>query len=129
MGQVGTLKRLARVAVLMGIAAVLVGVPLAASANPDVSGFELDGNAAASGAADWDGLGSPLFSTGVITDPSGASDKGYTTGGSKDTNDVSQWKWTAGTVTPAKDDIKHAYAAVYAAVSYTHLTLPTIYSV
>jgi uncharacterized repeat protein (TIGR01451 family) len=114
MGQVGTLKRLARVAVLMGIAAVLVGVPLAASANPDISGFELDGNAVTSGAADWDGLGSPLFSTGVITDPSGAADKGYTSGGSKDTNDVSQWKWTGGTVTPAKDDIKHAYAAVYA---------------
>src|SRR4029453_13511336 len=33
---------------------------------------------------------------------------------SKDTNDVSEWKWTGGTVTPAKDDIKHACAAVYA---------------
>jgi uncharacterized repeat protein (TIGR01451 family) len=114
MGKVGSLRRLARAAVLVGVAAALVGVPLAASANPDVSGFELDGNAASSGAADWNALGSPLFSTGVITDGTGAGEQGFTTGGSKDTNDVSQWKWTGGTVTPAKDDIQHAYAPVYA---------------
>ena len=114
MGKVGSLRRLSRVALLVGVAAALVGVPLAASANPDVSGFELDGNAASSGAADWNALGSPLDSTGVITDGTGTSERGFTTGGSKDTNDVSQWKWTAGTVTPAKDDIQHAYAAVYA---------------
>jgi uncharacterized repeat protein (TIGR01451 family) len=114
MGQLGSLGRLSRVAVLVAIAAALVGVPLAASANPDVSGFELDGNAASGGAADWDALGSPLFSTGVITDGTGVNEHGFTTGGSKDTNDVSQWKWTSGTVTPAKDDIQHAYAAVYA---------------
>ncbi|HEX2428704.1 MAG TPA: hypothetical protein VHI53_12290 [Gaiellaceae bacterium] len=108
------MRRRARAAVLVGVVAALVGVPLAASANPDVSGFELDGNAASSGAADWNALGSPLFSTGVITDGTGAGEQGFTTGGSKDTNDVSQWKWTGGTVTPAKDDIQHAYAAVYA---------------
>jgi len=88
-------------------------VPLAASANPDISGFELDGNTVSGGAADWDSLGSPLFS-GFTTDPTGASDRGFTTGGSKDTNDVSQWKWTDGAVTPAKDNIAHAYSAVYA---------------
>ena len=85
MGKVGSLRRLSRVALLVGIAAVLVGVPLAASANPDVSGFELDGNAASSGAADWNSLGSPLFSTGVIDDGSGSADEGYQGGGSKDT--------------------------------------------
>ena len=93
MGKVGTLKRLSRVALFVGIAAALVGVPLAASANPDVSGFELDGNAASSGAADWNALGSPLDFTGFIVDPTGTSDTGFTTGGSKDTLDVSQWKW------------------------------------
>jgi uncharacterized repeat protein (TIGR01451 family) len=114
MGKVGTLKRLSRVALFVGIAAALVGVPLAASANPDVSGFELDGNAASSGAADWSSLGSPLDSTGVIVDPTGTSDRGFTTGGSKDTNDVSQWKWVDGKVDPDKDNIANAYAAVYA---------------
>ena len=114
MGKVGTLKRLSRVALFVGIAAALVGVPLAASANPDVSGFELDGNAASSGAADWNALGSPLDFTGFIVDPTGTSDTGFTTGGSKDTLDVSQWKWTGGKVDPDKDNIANAYAAVYA---------------
>ena len=49
MGKVGSFRRLSRVAILVGLTAVLVGVPLAASANPDVSGFELDGNAASGG--------------------------------------------------------------------------------
>jgi uncharacterized repeat protein (TIGR01451 family) len=114
MGKVGTFGRLSRVAVLVAIGATLIGVPLAASANPDVSGFELDGNAVSNGAADWDAQGSPLDSTGIIGDPTGTADRGFTTGGSKDTNDVSQWKWADGKVTPDKDNIAHAYAAVYA---------------
>ena len=113
MGKVGNLRRLLAVAVFIGIAAVLVGVPLAASANPDVDGFELDGNAAGNGGSDWDALGSPLEFTGFIADPTGGSDRGYTAGGSKDTNDVSQWKWSGRTVTPAKDNIANAYAAAY----------------
>ena len=114
MGQVGTLKRLARVAVLMGIAAVLVGVPLAASANPDVSGFELDGNAASSGAQDWNGIGGYLDFTGFIDDGAGDSDIGYGSGSNKDSNDVSTWSWGQGDVTPNKDDIVSAYASVFA---------------
>ncbi len=113
MGTTGTVKRLLTVAVLVGIAAVLVAVPLAASANPDIDGFELDGNAAGGGRSDWDGLGSPLEFTGFIVDPTGSSDRGHTGGGSKDTLDVSQWRWTDGTVTPAKDNIANAYAAGY----------------
>ncbi len=113
MGKVGNLRRLLTVAVLIGIAAVLVGVPLAASANPDVDGFELDGNAAGNGGSDWDALGSPLDFTGFIADPTGSDDLGYKTGGSKDTNDISQWDWEESTVTPAKNNIVDAYAAVY----------------
>ncbi|MDH4341353.1 MAG: hypothetical protein OEW47_13440, partial [Thermoleophilia bacterium] len=114
MGKVGNLRRLSRVAILVAIAATLVGVPLAGSANPDVSGFELDGNAAGNGATDWDALGSPLDFTGFIVDPTDDADRGYTTGGSKDTLDVSSWKWKDGDVSPDKDNIANAYAAVYA---------------
>jgi len=46
----------------------------------------------------------------VVCDPAGTSI--FTTGGSKDTNDVSQWKNTGGSV-PDKDDITNAYAAAY----------------
>ena len=80
MGKVGNLRRLLTVAVFIGIAAVLLGVPLAASANPDVDGFELDGNAAGNGGSDWDALGSPLEFTGFIADPTGGSDTGYGSG-------------------------------------------------
>ena len=113
MGTTRTLKRLLTVAVLVGIATVLVAVPLAASANPDIDGFELDGNAAGGGRSDWDALGSPLEFTGFIADPTDSADQGHTGGGSKDTLDISQWKWTDGTVTPAKDNIANAYAAGY----------------
>ncbi|MEX2611956.1 MAG: hypothetical protein WD380_00135, partial [Gaiellaceae bacterium] len=110
----GKTGRLLKVAALFGIAAVLVGVPLAGSANPDISGFELDGNAASGGGNDWNALGSPLFKTDVIEDPTNNQDTGYFQGGSKDDLDISSWKWIDGTVTPAKDNIANAYAAVYA---------------
>ena len=92
---------------------MLVGVPLAASANPDVAGFELDGNAAGNGASDWDALGAPLRFTGFRSDPTDDSDTGYGSGQTKDTKDVSQWTWEQADVTPAKSDIVHDYAAAY----------------
>ena len=107
MGTTGTLKRLLTAAVLVGIAAVLVAVPLAASANPDIDGFELDGNAAGGGASDWDALGSPLEFTGFIVDPTGElRPRAHGSGRLKDTQDVSQWTVEQdGTVTPAKYNI------------------------
>ena len=117
MRKVGTLKRLSRVAILVAIGATLVGVPLAGSANPNVSGFELDGNAAGGGASDWDALGGPLEFTGFTADSTGSSDVGYTGGQSKDTQDISEWQWEQGQVTPAKDNIAHAYAAAYVEAS------------
>lgn len=80
--------------------------------------FELDGNAGSNGKDDWatlyNGGGSALLHSysGITTDPAGKSY--YTTGGSKDTNDVTSWKWTdsSGGV-PDKNDLLHSYAASY----------------
>jgi len=80
--------------------------------------FELDGNAISNGGDDWETLysggGSGLLHSysGVTTDPPQSSY--FTGGGSKDTNDVTQWKWTdnSGGV-PDKNDLLHSYAASY----------------
>jgi ribosomal protein L31E len=57
-----------------------------------------------------------IDTTGIIHDhapPGGMNPSIFTTGGSKDTRDVSDWRWKDGAV-PDKDDIEHAYAAAYA---------------
>jgi hypothetical protein len=84
--------------------------------------FEIDGDIAddpADAADDLVNLNCPsidaasaLINTGVVTDPPGASI--FTQGGSKDHADVSDWMYKDGAV-PDKDDIRHAYAAQYAA--------------
>lgn len=58
------------------------------------------------------GLNNDSFvaSTGIMHDHAPGSI--YTTGGSKDIQDIPQWKWKDGSV-PDKDDIEHAYAAAY----------------
>ncbi len=79
--------------------------------------FELDGNAVDEAAPgdDWDtvlleGGGDSTANTGVIADPMPLSV--FTTGGSKDINDVPEWQWKDGNV-PPKDDLTNAYAASY----------------
>ncbi len=109
----GNLRRLLLVAAI-AIGVVLVGVPLAGSVNPDINGFELDGNAAGNLANDWNALGTPLAFTGFRDDPTDGTDLGYGSGQTKDTRDIDQWTWEAADVTPAKSDIVHDYAAVYA---------------
>jgi uncharacterized repeat protein (TIGR01451 family) len=54
------------------------------------------------------------LSHAFITDgENGPVDTGiFTTGGSKDTNDTTSWRWTNGSV-PDKDNLLHAYSAVY----------------
>ena len=105
------------------IAAAFVVIPFASSANPDISGFELDGNVVdgAGGGDDWATLfnssGQPTGNgsaraTVFVADGTGATDTGFAGGGSKDTRDISDWGWAVG-VTPAKDDIQNAYAAAY----------------
>ena len=116
MGTVGNPRRLWWAATLVGAAFMLVGVPLGASANPDIDGFELDGNAVVdtSGKADWNGLpGGSLFFTGFRTDPTDDTDTGYASGLTKDTADISEWTWENADVTPAKSDIVSDYAAVF----------------
>ncbi|HLO34976.1 MAG TPA: hypothetical protein VK194_02800 [Candidatus Deferrimicrobium sp.] len=79
--------------------------------------FELDGNAIDQPAAgaDWqngaEGSADQFFA-GAATEASANDNSYFTTGGSKDENDVSAWKIT-GTPVPDKDELTDAYAAVY----------------
>jgi uncharacterized repeat protein (TIGR01451 family) len=109
--------------VVVAVATTFVVIPLASSANPDIAGFELDGNVTddAAVADDWatlfnasgqsTGAGSALART-FVQDGIGATDTGFAGGQSKDTSDIPGWGWSVG-VTPAKDDIANAYAAAY----------------
>ena len=78
--------------------------------------FELDGNILTNGALDdWQtvnclGGGSSVVRTGVLADPTGTSV--FTTGGSKDDQELTQWRHKDGSV-PPKDEIANAYAAKY----------------
>ena len=105
----------------LAIAAIAI-VSLASSASLfalDPGVFELDGNAVTnhSGSVlpdDWNrinpGPGSNAAVSAFTVDPAGASI--FTGGGSKDVLDLSQWKYTTGSV-PDKDEITDAYAAAY----------------
>lgn len=81
--------------------------------------FELEGNTLESGllpGTDWGELhgganpANMITFTTVIPDPAPATI--YTQGGSKDINDVTQWRHKNGSV-PDKDDITNAYAAAF----------------
>lgn len=56
--------------------------------------------------------GSYLLSSPIIVD-SVADSSVFTTGGSKDVNDISEWQYTEAKPTPDKNNILHAFAAVY----------------
>ena len=104
-------------------AALVLGATPAFATDP-VTVFELDGNAIDNPAGypdDWQTTnfptyGSSIARTGVLSDPYGTTI--FTQGGSKDINDVSQWRHKAGSV-PPKDEITNAYAAAY--ISGGHL--------
>jgi hypothetical protein len=83
--------------------------------------FELDGNTWNDPDVpgdDWDttlyGSGSSIVNTGVIADAAAPDNTTFTSGSSKDINDLDQWEWGAGSV-PNKSDILNAYAAAYIA--------------
>ncbi|MCI0582593.1 MAG: hypothetical protein L0227_06805, partial [Chloroflexi bacterium] len=121
----------ARLAGLLGVVALMVlGITGAFAINPAI--FELDENATNDVAVpgdDWDqvfndtsGAFASVFVAdgddwaGGITVPSGLplDDTTYfTSGGSKDVNDINQWMHTSGDVAPDKDEILNAYAAGY----------------
>ncbi len=102
-----------RLAVCLGVfaAVALAYLPIA-----DNTIFELDGNAddGAPAGLDWKSLNPP----GASADPkatfvhdlaNSTSDDIFTGGGSKDTNTISQWRWT-GSVAPDKNDLENCYA-------------------
>jgi hypothetical protein len=84
----------------------------------DLGLFELDGNAQNDPTVagdDWDSLpGSSIAFTGIVADGDSPIDQTFfNQGGSKDTNDVSEWVWSAGDNSPDKDELLDAYAAAY----------------
>src|SRR5262245_28639116 len=103
-------------AVMLGVVmlvALTCGAPLAWAQGVDnLAVFELDGNTQdnpASTGLDWESTfpaGTPITQN-PIQDPAPLTI--YTTGGSKDTNDVSQWRHKSGSV-PDKDNILQAMA-------------------
>lgn len=113
----------------IGACAAAVGLALSCStyAVHDTSTFELDRDAVDSNAADtspddWNTVNLPLPNgsgghsfahTGVISDPVPEASI-FTSGGSKDNNDISQWKWKKASNILDKDNITNAYAAAYA---------------
>ena len=79
--------------------------------------FELDGNAT-DGAAPGDDWNSTNNADATVFIPgskeNAANDTTYfTSGGSKDVNDISQWNYTSNDIAPDKDQILDAYAAAY----------------
>jgi hypothetical protein len=112
-------RRAGMAVALTVMAAVLPWPSGPAHAVHDVGLFELDGNAqdSADPGADWNDLGTPLASrfiddgTDELTNPP-LDTSFFTTGGSKDINDVPDWRHTANGGTD-KVDITNAYAAAY----------------
>lgn len=111
---------------VMSATAVALAASCSVYAVHDTSTFELDRNAIDAGSAadlpdDWNTVNLPLPNgtgghsfthTGVITDPTPEGSI-FTSGGSKDNNDISQWKWKKSSNILDKDNITNAYAAAY----------------
>jgi hypothetical protein len=109
----------------VAISALLATAP--AFAVHDTNTFELDRNAVDESSPqsdapdDWDTVNLPLPTgagghsithTGLLNDPTPEGSI-FTTGGSKDNNDISQWKWKNASNILDKDNITNAYAAAY----------------
>lgn len=79
------------------------------------------------GTQDWDKIfagTSGTINTGIGTDFfNSASDTIYTGGSTKDTIDLSQWKWKTAKTGQPKDDFEHAYAAAYTRPSDSHVII------
>jgi uncharacterized repeat protein (TIGR01451 family) len=81
--------------------------------------FELDGNATDTNPPepddDWNSLNHAIDSVFIpgSVEKDGADVTYYSGGGSKDVNDISQWKYSSNDVAPDKDEILDAFAAAY----------------
>jgi hypothetical protein len=92
--------------------------------------FELDGNATSNDfpGDDWDVVnatppgGTPLARTGLIIDRPEPLAAQFSGGGSKDEQDIPNWKHRSGSP-PSKDDLTNAYAAAYRNSDDGHLVL------
>lgn len=101
---------------LILVVMALVWIPLRAV--HDLGLFELEGNAIDDPAVagdDWNTVllgtgGGAIANTGVLSDPAPKSI--FTQGGSKDPQDITEWRHKDGSV-PDKDNITNAYAAAY----------------
>ncbi len=101
---------------------LLLAVAIWASIPPTAAGLlELDGNVIVNnaGSDDWNTInltgssGSNRGNSVVNTFVAGpSSPETFATGGSKDPLDITNWKWTTGSV-PAKDQLTNGYAAAY----------------
>src|SRR6266511_557317 len=133
---VGRIVRTARfrIAVVLGIAALMLVIPSSSLGVHDTGAFELDGNAVSANALppvgpadDWDrvchqktgGDCSTTFNANGATAIEWASDGTlnatiFTGGGSKDPQDISDWAWKddSGGL-PDKDNLLHSFAARY----------------
>jgi len=96
--------------------------------------FELDGNTADTNAGltpsapdDWEsflsnGTANTTKATGILSDvPSPTHEPKVFRNGSKDTQDISAWRYDLGS-SPPKDNMLHAYAAAYKATAATTTT-------
>ena len=117
-------RRFAFVAMLLFMLSLLVqyasfvGTPPALAVH-DEGIFELEGNATDQGGQpgdDWQngtpGAADTLF-IGMDEEEEGPDDSYFTTGGSKDENELSEWKWSSTDVAPDKDELLDVFAAVY----------------
>jgi hypothetical protein len=90
--------------------------------------FELDGNAISNDypGDDWDvvnnGGGSAIAKTGLIVDRPEPTFAQFLGGGSKDEQDIPNWKHRSGSP-PAKDDLTNAYAAAFVNPDDGHFVL------
>lgn len=104
--------------IALGVGAAMTLTALSASAVHDDGTFELDRNAVDDAAAgdDWNTepmpTGGAFAYTGIVSDPVPESTI-FSTGKSKDVNDVSEWKWKAASNILDKNNITNAYAAAY----------------
>jgi hypothetical protein len=118
-------RRIGLLALLAAVIALGVTLmPMTAGAVHDINVFELDGNVADDSGAgapdDWATLFFPepgdstmALDETLVADESGDADRGFGSGLTKDTEDLQQWTWFNGGISPGKDDILHAYAASY----------------
>lgn len=91
---------------LLGVAVLTASFAMVPTAH---AAFELDANAKDDGGGDWQShTTAGPGQTGVISDTGGVSI--FTTGGSKDDNDTTQWRHKPAGSSPPKNNITNAYA-------------------